>query len=210
MFAGWIPQEGCSAGVGQRAHWDETCHVGILDGLDIVYIARVGQHTRGLSANSPGSPSAGACNRHRNGRTGLVSARVDPDNLLGPVGVLHRGHPSDRRSTHRPTEQTQKRGYPVNFPERQPDACGTAPILDRAIASMASRDRPTVTTKTYCVRRVSTFGASPMKYHRSWANARPPTGTLSAPLQNWSIECVGSNSNRRSAPRPRPRPASGK
>lgn len=120
-------------------HCGETCHVGVLDGSDVVYVIRIG-----------GSQSVGVQTRlgqrvpaHCTATGKAILAwqkREDIVRLLKqPLPRFTANTPATTDEILKELAATRKRGYSVNIGAWQADLCGTAaPILDRFGIAIAS------------------------------------------------------------------------
>jgi DNA-binding IclR family transcriptional regulator len=121
------------------AEWDETCHVGIPDGKDVVYVARVAS-TRAVAVQTHLGQRVPA---HATA-TGLAVLCSFPPELIrstfsDPLEAFTESTPRTVEDLIVRAAEARKRGYSLTFPGRQPDTCGTAaPILDRTGRAVAS------------------------------------------------------------------------
>ncbi|MFD7012572.1 IclR family transcriptional regulator [Rhodococcus jostii] len=121
------------------ADWDETCHVAILDGQDVLYIVRVA------------SARAVAVQTHLGQRvpayataTGMAVLSTHPAEMIraafsDPLEIFTESTPRTVEKLITRVEQTRERGYALTIPGWQPDICdAAAPILDRTGHAVAA------------------------------------------------------------------------
>lgn len=120
-------------------HCGETCHVGVLDGGEVVYVIRIA-----------GSQSVGVQTRlgqrvpaHCTATGKAILAWQKPEDavhlLKQPLTRFTANTPATTDELLKELSATRKHGYSVNFGAWQADLCGTAaPILDRFGIAVAS------------------------------------------------------------------------
>ncbi len=121
------------------ADWDETCHVGILDGTDVVYVSRVAG-TRAVAVQT----SLGQRVPAHATATGMAllsghSPEFIRERFTDPLHQFGPRTPGTVDELCQRAKDGRRRGYVVNYQGWQADLCGVAaPILDRTDTAIAS------------------------------------------------------------------------
>lgn len=121
------------------ADWDETCHVGILDGTDVVYVSRVA----GTKAVAVQTSLGQRVPAHATATGMALLSGHSPDfirkRFAEPLHQFGPRTPGTVDELCQRAEEGRERGYVVNYQGWQADLCGVAaPILDRTDTAIAS------------------------------------------------------------------------